>query len=138
MPDGIDLILEDHQVVAALFDEFDATGDATLVGRIVDQLTAHDDAEHGALYPLAAIVLGDDALLDRSLLAHSAVKQQIDHLKHQEGPPLVEAVAGLRALVEEHVADEEEALLPALQKAATDQQLDELGARILQLKQRVG
>jgi len=36
------------------------------------------------------------------------------------------------------VADEEKRLLPAMRKAATVQQLDELGGRILQAKQRVG
>lgn len=138
MPNGIDLILADHQLVASLFDAFDATGDASYVGQIIDQLAGHDDGEHSALYPLAAIVLDDADLLERSVLAHSAVKRQIDHLKAQEGPPFTDAVAVLRALVEAHVADEESALLPALQEAATDRQLDELGGRILQAKQRVG
>ena len=138
MPNGIDLILADHELVASLFDAFEATGDAGLVGQLIDQLAGHDDAEHAALYPLAAIVLDDAELLDRSVLAHSAVKLQIDHLKTQEGPPFTEAVAVLRALVEEHVADEEKVLLPALRDAATDRQLDELGGRILQAKQRVG
>jgi hemerythrin superfamily protein len=138
MPNGIDLILADHQFVASLFEAFESTGDAAHVGQIVDQLAGHDDAEQAALYPLAAIVLEDAALLDRSLLAHSAVKLQIDHLKAQEGPSFTEAVAVLRALVEEHVADEEKVLLPALRAAATDRQLDELGGRILQAKQRVG
>jgi hypothetical protein len=138
MPNGIDLILADHELVASLFDEFGRTGDAGLVGQIIDQLGGHDDAEHGALYPLAAIVLDDGELLDRSLAAHAEIKQQIDHLKAQEGPPFIDAVAVLRSLVEAHVADEEKKLLPALRQAATDRQLDELGGRILQAKQRVG
>jgi hemerythrin superfamily protein len=138
MPNGIDLILADHQHVASLFDAFEATGEAGLVGQIIDQLAAHDDAEQQALYPLAAIVLDDSALLDASLVAHSAVKRQIDHLKAQEGAPFAEGATVLRALVEDHVADEEQRLLPALREAATDRQLDELGARILQLKQRIG
>jgi hypothetical protein len=138
MPSGIDLILADHELVTALFDEFGRTGDAGLIGQVIDQLAGHDDAEHGALYPLAAIVLDDADLLDRSLAAHTTVKQQIDHLKAQEGTPFVDAVAVLRALVEDHVADEEKNLLPALRAAATDRQLDELGGRILQAKQRVG
>lgn len=138
MPNGIDLILEDHRFVAALFDAFESTGQATVIGQIVDQLSGHDDAEHGALYPLAAIVLDDAAVLERSVAAHAAVKRQIDHLKAQEGGPFVEAASVLRALVEEHVADEERNLLPALRQAATDRQLEELGGRILQLKSRVG
>jgi hypothetical protein len=138
MPDGIDLILADHQVVAALFDELDATGDAGLVGVIVDQLAAHDDAEHAALYPLATIVLDDESLLDAALAAHAAVKRQIDTMRSQEGEPFLAAARALRALVDDHVAQEERHLLPALRKAATDRQLDELGGRILQAKQRVG
>ena len=138
MPDGIDLILADHQVVAAAFDAFEATHDATLAGQIIDQLTAHDDAEHAALYPLAVLLLDDVALLDASIAAHTAVKRQIDHLRAQEGAPFVDAVAVLRALVDDHVADEEKRLLPALRAAATNRQLDELGGRILQAKQRVG
>jgi len=138
MPNGIDLILADHQVVAALFDAFESTGQATYIGQVVDQLAAHDDAEQQALYPLAALVLDDADLFDGSLAAHSAVKRQIEHLLAQEGEPFVEEAARLRALVEEHVADEEGRLLPALREAATDRQLDELGGRILQAKQRVG
>jgi hypothetical protein len=138
VPNGIDLILADHQLVSAAFDAFETSLDAGLVGQIIDQLAAHDDAEHAALYPLAALLLDDTALLDASLEAHAAVKRQIDHLRSQEGPPFVEAVATLRSLVDAHVADEEEQLLPALRAAATDRQLDELGGRILQAKQRVG
>ena len=138
MPNGIDLILTDHRTVGDLFAEFDMSGDATLIGQVLDALKAHDDAEHAALYPMATELLGDAELLERSGLAHSAVKQQIDHLKSQEGAPLIEAFAGLRALVEDHVADEEKHLLPALRQAASEQQLAELGARILQAKQRGG
>lgn len=138
MPNGIELILADHRVVASLFDAFEATTDATLVGQIIDQLAAHDDAEHAALYPLAAILLDDDELLTAMTAAHAAVKRQIDHLRAQEGRALVEAVTVLRELVETHVADEEERLLPAMREAATDRQLDELDGRIRQAKQRVG
>ncbi len=138
MHNGIDLILADHRTVDELFIAFDGSGDPTLIGQVVDALKANDDAEQAAVYPLAADTLGDATLLERSLLAHSAVKRQIDHLKAQEGAALVEAFTTLRALVAEHVADEEKRLLPALQKAATDQQLDELHARIRQAKQRGG
>jgi hypothetical protein len=41
-------------------------------------------------------------------------------------------------LVQRHVDDEEKNLLPALSDQSTDQQLDGLGARILQAKQRGG
>jgi hemerythrin superfamily protein len=141
MPNGIDLILADHRMVDELFAAFAETADGTIVGKVIDALAAHDDAEHGALYPTAEALLGADAIgdvLERSALAHSAVKKQIDECKFLEGAPLADAFGVLQALVQDHVQDEEKNLLPALEKAATPAQLDVLGSRILQAKQRVG
>jgi hemerythrin superfamily protein len=138
MPNGIDLILADHQVVDELFARYDETSDATIIGQVIDALNAHDDAEHAALYPLVGAVIGDVDMVERSAWAHSAVKSQIDLMMSLEGDALTEAFATLRGLVEEHVADEQDNLLPALADAASPQQLDGLGARILQAKQRGG
>jgi hemerythrin superfamily protein len=138
MPNGIDVILADHAQVSDLFAQFDETGDATLIGQVIACLTAHDDAEQAALYPMTGNLLGDPAMIERAGHAHSAVKQQIDLLGTLEGSPLVDAFAELRRLVDTHVADEQDNLLPALAEAATPQQLDELGARILHAKQRGG
>jgi hemerythrin superfamily protein len=138
MPNGIDLILADHRDVEALFAEFDSTGQGALIGRIINDLQDHDDIEHGALYPLAGHLLGDAAMIERFSVAHSMVKKQIDLIKHLEGLPLTAAAQTLRELVAAHVADEEQNLLPLLSEQATVQQLEGLGARIMQIKQRVG
>ena len=138
MPNGIDLLLADHRRVDDLFAAFDAGPDATVVGQILDALTAHDDAEHAALYPLTGEVLGDADYVGALSAAHSAVKKQMEHLRALEGAPLVEQVAVLRQLVDAHVADEEQNLFPALAEAAAPEQLETLGTRILDCKQRVG
>jgi hypothetical protein len=135
---GIDLVLKDHRRVEVLFEQFEATGDTTLLGQIFDALAAHDDVEQHALYPLARAVLADEELLDSALLAHSLVKLLIDQARAQEGAPLVAAARALQLAVEEHVASEERHLLPALGERATAAQLDGLAARIEQIKQRVG
>ena len=77
-------------------------------------------------------------MIERAAAAHSAVKKQIDEIKSLEGPPLAEAFLLLEQLVMAHVEDEEAAILPALAERATPQQLEGLGARILQIVQRVG
>ena len=124
--------------VEELFEEFDASQDGAVIGQILDMLTAHDDAEHGALYPLALDLLGGGDVLDRSLAAHTCGEEA-------DGPPEVprgtapgRAVRGAAPLVADHVQDEEQNLLPALAEAASDAELDTLGARILQAKQRGG
>jgi hypothetical protein len=138
MPNGIELIIADHERVSDLFLQFEANPDGNLVGQIIDALTAHDDAEHAALYPLLGHLVGDDDMIARAAAAHRAVKAQIDVLTHLEGAPLRDAVAVLAELVTAHVADEQDTMLPALEAAATDVQLEGLGARILQAKQRGG
>lgn len=138
MPDGIDLILADHERVNELFAKFAESGDGSVIGQIMDALTAHDEAEHSALYPLVGHVLGNRTLIERSAIAHSAVKKQFDHIRHLEGAPLIAAVAVLQRIVDKHVADEEKNILPALRAKATPAQLDGLAARIEQTKQRVG
>ena len=138
MPNGIELILADHRNVDALFERFDATADATVIGQVVCELKAHDDAEQSALYPMVGNIVGNADMIERSSIAHSAVKKQIDTLSTLEGAPLVEAFKALRKIVQKHVADEEKNILPALGAAATPQQLEELGARVLQAKQRGG
>lgn len=138
MPNGIDLILADHQRVNELFGSFASTPSGSTTGLIVDALTAHDAAEHAALYPLVGHLMGDVGVVERAAAAHSAIEQQIERLSALEGDPLVVAVGVLQRLVEEHVADEERNILPQLAAAATPQQLEGLGARILQAKFRVG
>ena len=138
MPSGIDLILADHEMVNELFAEFETKQDGATVGLIIAALKAHDEAEQAALYPFASSVLADVALLQRSAVAHSMVKKQFDAMAALEGAPLIAACSVLRELVTEHVDDEESKLLPALAEVATPQQLEALGARILQAKQRGG
>jgi hypothetical protein len=137
MPLGTELIRADHELVEMLFTSFEQTGDVTLIGQILDALTAHDQAEHAALYPLVGSLLDPD-MVERSEVAHMLVKRQIDLLRSLEGPPLIEAIATLRLLVNDHVGDEEANILPALEASATPEQLEGLAARIEQNKQRVG
>jgi len=137
MPNGIDLIVADHRQVDELFAELDTKGSAACAAQIMDLLTAHDEAEQHALYPLARLQLGADAV-DGALLAHSRVKMLLEQARASEGPQLVLVLDELREAVKEHVADEEGRLLPALAAACTPIQLDDLGARIEQVKLRVG
>jgi hemerythrin superfamily protein len=138
MANGIDLILAEHRTVEELFASFRSARDGTAAGMIFDALAAHDDGEQAALYPLVTALGIDAAVIGRSLAAHSGVKRLIEHARNQEGPPLVDAMAALEAAVTDHVKDEERNLLPALQRAATEAQLDGLAARWNQVQQRVG
>ncbi|HEY7627882.1 MAG TPA: hemerythrin domain-containing protein [Ilumatobacteraceae bacterium] len=138
MPNGIDLLIADHEMVKQLFAEFQSTGNGALVGQIIDALKAHDEAEHAALYPMCELLLDDSALVARCQAAHSAVKRQIDVVAGLEGPPLVAATKQLQALVTSHADEEERRVFPKLARAASAGQLEALGPRVMQAKQRGG
>jgi hemerythrin superfamily protein len=134
---GIDLIEADHRRVEELFALFEREQQALVAGQIFAELAAHDDAETGALYPLAASLLGSEAI-DESLLAHAGAKMLIERARSLEGAALGQAMTVLQEAVAAHVADEEKSLLPKLAKTADRSQLAGLASRIEQIKQRVG
>jgi len=134
---GIDLIVADHRRVDELFQQLGGPDDGPVIGMIMDALTAHDQAEQAALYPLTMKLLGPE-LVERSELAHSRVKKLMDEIRQLEGAALRTAVDLLRELVNEHVQDEEANLLPALGDAASPAELDGLAVRLEQSKQRMG
>ena len=138
MPNGIDLILADHRRVEALFATFAETGDGRhhRPGRRCAGRPRRRRARRAlpARRSRARRRGGDRAVGAGALRREEADRPPQD----AEGAPLVEAFETLRLLVQEHVDDEEKNLLPALADKATDQQLDGLGARILQAKQRGG
>lgn len=138
MPNGLDIILADHRAVEELFTRFDQSGQAALIGQTIDMLKAHDEAERAALYPFAAELLGDAEPVDAMLAEHHSVREAIVLVSALEGDALVAGFAKLRSIVDHHVAEEEQGLLPIVHEAASQQQLQALGARFLQAKQRGG
>ena len=136
MPNGIDLILADHSWSTTCSPR-STPRDGAIIGLVDRALTAHDEAEQAALYPLAGQLLGDADMIERSA-PRTRMSRSRSTSSALEGPPLIAAFEQLRRLVTEHVADEEKNLLPALAEAATPQQLEGLGARIMQAKQRGG
>ena len=70
-----------------LFAQFD--GDRRRLVHRADRSTAleaHDHAEHGALYPLAGHLLGDESMIERFAAAHSC-RQEADRPDHLAGRP---------------------------------------------------
>ncbi len=78
------------------------------------------------------------ALLMRFDVAHVEINKLIEDVRTHEGNALIPAVARLEEAVGQHVRDEEENLPPDLDTKATPEQLETLGSRIEQSKQRVG
>jgi hemerythrin superfamily protein len=132
--DAIELITSDHRWVDTLFEALVAESSAgnrnSLKEEIVMSLSRHAAAEEQLLYPLARRRLGDgDPLVESALDEHQALKEALqawDKMSAEDETFMVQAEQ-VQSLVQEHVEEEENVLLPKLSAAATAEELTELG-----------
>jgi hypothetical protein len=147
MPDGehanhnaIDLLLNDHRVVEALFDRFEDADDPDealeILRQIVIELAVHARIEEELFYPAARSVLGSDAkaVLDEAAVEHASLKKMIIDLSvlTDEDHFFRAKVKVLGEYVRHHVLEEEGELIPMIESSGLD--LDALGRRLRQRK----
>src|SRR5215213_406748 len=123
----ITVIEQDHRAVAAALDQLASGALAEDVkNEIVRSLAQHSVAEELLVYPL----VGDEAangqhLEEESRREHQAIKESLlrfDKLELDD-PDFRTALDDLAALVQAHVAEEEQDVLPALARAVDDSRL---------------
>ncbi|HYD80459.1 MAG TPA: hemerythrin domain-containing protein [Paucimonas sp.] len=143
---AIDLLVEDHQEVLSLFEDFKSLQDdedvdddvkQTLVERICTELTIHSEIEEELLYPAMRDAFADHALLDEAEVEHAIAEQLIAELESMEpGDDLYDAkVSVLGEYVRHHIDEEQEKLFPKAKKAKMD--LDTLGEELLLRKEEL-
>lgn len=138
-PDAIDLLINDHREVKALFKEYDklvkAEADAgekqVVAAQICVMLTAHATAEEELFYPRARGVLGEDEdLVDEADVEHASAKELIAQIESgSPDDPLYDAkVKVLGEYIDHHVKEEEGEMFPKIRKSDLD--LDGIGEEI--------
>jgi hemerythrin superfamily protein len=142
--DAIEVVTTDHRVVEQLFVHLmatkvpeDAELRAELARRIVRELSVHAAIEEDALYPVVRRhVDGGDDLVDRSVAEHQALKDQLERLDGMtpEDGEFTATAEALRALVAQHVQEEEQTVLPALRDSVPGERLYELGDELEKAK----
>ena len=123
--DPFDALAQDHQKVLALFDAIEET-DESATGRRTAMLfqlkrmvTAHALAEEDIIYPM----LRDDARrreqATRLYREHAEVKVKLFELEHKQkdDPTWIDDIRALRAMLEEHMRQEEQVEFPKLRNA---------------------
>jgi hemerythrin superfamily protein len=137
--DAIDLLINDHREVKALFKEYDklvrAEADAgekqVVAAQICVMLTAHATAEEELFYPRAREVLGEDEdLVDEADVEHASAKELIAQIESgSPDDPLYDAkVKVLGEYIDHHVKEEEGEMFPKIRKSDLD--LDAIGEEI--------
>jgi len=140
--DLITIIKQDHREVEEAFLELEK-GEGTpeqrrdLVDHVVAELVRHSVAEEMYMYPAAREHLPNgDETADHEIEEHAEaekVMKQLDGVAATD-PKFDELLSTLMADVRHHIEEEENDLLPKLQRACSADQLRDLGRKVLDAK----
>jgi len=142
MPNAIKMLQDDHNSARILFGQIqqvaagqsDVEMKATL--QLASMLTTHTVLEEEFIYPLLAKV--DPALAEEFGGDHDEAKLLLDKIEDMEaGMELRDVVVELQAVVEAHVAKEEEQLFPFLADKVGVVELEDLGLAMMSRQQEL-
>jgi hemerythrin superfamily protein len=141
MTDIVELVLEDHHAVAALFDKLQAATSAddqtALYAQVKDALERHASAEEKVLYPRVRKEVPDGKEESKDAIEeHDQIRESLKEVEeHDAGTELFTlAVAQLVATTKHHVGVEESELLPDFRKSSDASERDELGRTFSEAK----
>jgi hemerythrin superfamily protein len=136
-----DLIRRDHQTIETLFAHVSGTGGAVererLFAQLQHELRLHSQAEERALYPelrqhVETRLAVDDVMQDHAEMLRLAKDIAMARKDH---PDLAWKCRDLRQMVEQHLRDEEDALIPAAAAALRPERLTQMTRRFQAEKQ---
>jgi hemerythrin superfamily protein len=143
--DAVELLINDHENVKALFEQYEGLGDRALASKkklatqICLELTKHTTAEEEIFYPaVRAANKENEDMIDEAFVEHASAKELIAQILSMEpDEPLYDAkIKVLSEQIDHHVEEEESEMFPKARKSKLD--LVELGAEIVQRKAEVG
>ncbi|WP_083941223.1 hemerythrin domain-containing protein [Pseudoduganella violaceinigra] len=126
--DAVALLTADHDKVKKLFHEFERCDPAhqglkhDLAQQICLDLTIHAAIEEEIFYPAVRAETGDEQRVDEALEEHASVKELVEHLRGMAAgdSELDGTLQKLRACVEHHVTEEEQAMFPSVRQSDAD------------------
>ena len=145
MENPITIIKKDHKIVEGLFKEYEALGDrayeakSKLSDKIIDELMRHAKMEEKLYYPRLkdAFNKEGDKLVEEAEAEHHAAKVTMAEIKmlSSDNPQFEAKMTVLREMIEHHVKEEEEEMLPKSEKELSKEQLEEIGKEMMEFKE---
>ncbi|MFP2926738.1 hemerythrin domain-containing protein [Pyxidicoccus sp. 3LG] len=126
--DVIDLLIQQHREVSALFEAFRNAGDDAskreLCIQLAEALTLHATIEERWIYPVARRVVGEDTISEAQD-EHNEMKRLIGDIlrSRNDVSGLAAKVDALEKVVKDHVLEEERDVLPQLGQKVTEQEI---------------
>ena len=138
MPDVVDRIEHDHREVEQMFAEFKGSKSKTKAIEICDELDKHTRGEDTAVYPVFADELSDEASkVKEASDEHKEARQLIGQIRNtQDEDHLAELMEQLEQAIQHHVQEEESDMLPKARRELHAAELEELGAKFEDAKER--
>jgi hemerythrin superfamily protein len=141
--DAIELLVRDHRLINGLVEQLDGTDDPVeargLFLRIVEELSAHEAAEHEVVFPAfrAALRMDDDDTVAHRMGEHEELNGLLAEMRSLAPGSFGFAKRGRALLleVEAHFLEEEETVFDRMRAAFSADELVELGRRAFAVKQ---
>jgi hemerythrin superfamily protein len=142
--DAIEMLEKQHREVEELFEKFEGAGENArktkekLCREISDHLAIHAEIEEKLFYPESKTDETED-LLREAVEEHLGVKRILADLLETEvtDEQFDAKMKVLKEQVEHHVEEEEEELFPKVKKALSEDELEDLGARMEELAEEL-
>ncbi|AYF77015.1 hemerythrin domain-containing protein [Nocardia yunnanensis] len=143
--DAIVLLREDHKEIRKLFREFQNAGDdahatkGRLVDKIIEALTVHTYIENECMYPEVRKLVPDleDDILESYEEHHVAdvLVMELATMKPEDERFTAKATVLIES-VDHHIDEEEDNWFPKVREQLGRKQLQEIGARMLELREK--
>jgi hemerythrin superfamily protein len=137
MPDVVEVIKKQHKVIDSLLSQAEQEGAdvRTLMQQVADLLKPHSEAEESFVYPAIRQKQADEAEMVKDGVAeHHHLEGLLDQLLQEdpEGPGYDGKLAALIGELRHHVEEEENDLLPVLEKKTASAEREAMGRRFLE------
>ena len=138
MPDVVDRIEHDHREVEQLFAEFKSTKTKAKAIKICDELDKHTRGEESAVYPVLADELSNEkSKVEEAANEHKEARQLIGQIRNtSDEDHLAELMQQLEQAIQHHVQEEESEMLPKARRELPAAELEELGQKFANAKEK--
>jgi hemerythrin superfamily protein len=140
--DAFELLKNDHAKVSTLFDRIEPATDATtrqqLFAQLKQELDLHAHIEETVLYPVLKGMAATRDITEEGYEEHQEVKDLLAELEETpaDSEEWSDMIMELRENVEHHVEEEEGEMFTKAREVLSEQQLNDIGARLSAEKQK--
>lgn len=140
--DALELLKEDHEKVAGLFEQIETDEDGAnqeqLFAQIKQELDVHANAEEKVFYPRLKEIAEMRDITFEAIEEHQEIKNLLAELETMsaDDDDWEDTISELRDTVEHHVEEEEGEMFPQVREILSQEEINQLGKQLEAEKQK--